>query len=352
MEALAQDVQLCWLARAAAQALGLASGRCGASGAHFAAVGGSGGELETARRLAQLVRVFVEDGSLAAEADAVAVASSFEALPGLLPDEKDGGKWCLVVVASEEWKGDAVESLVSAGIQVVLVISEKRQHRDGVDWMWGCSLHSLSDSPIDKDTLLRAHRSLDRLLSSCGWRIALEVFSWIMPTTEENADSLEIREPLFSSSGQLPFQLLLILLRWTYCHPQVAHEVGKKVRRQLELAPSRRTQRDVVDILKLGLRIWESKYSLESIQFCVPVRKPSRSSAARLEAAPSSPGSRLARLSKCQLWDAQKQFYLDRGISAWSAGTVPFGVSSSSFIAAIYASKPCLISSSLICQCL
>ncbi|DAZ92770.1 TPA: hypothetical protein N0F65_008152, partial [Lagenidium giganteum] len=44
-----------------------------------------------------------------------------------------------------------------------------------------------------------------------------------------------------------------------------------------------------------------------------------------------------SRLSRCRLWDKQKAFYCAQGISAWSNHIVPFGVSSSSFLAASYA---------------
>lgn len=44
-------------------------------------------------------------------------------------------------------------------------------------------------------------------------------------------------------------------------------------------------------------------------------------------------------LSKSNIWDRSKKFYMDMGIGAWQNGTVPYGISSSSFIARIYAEK-------------
>ena len=44
-------------------------------------------------------------------------------------------------------------------------------------------------------------------------------------------------------------------------------------------------------------------------------------------------------LSKSNVWDRSKKFYMDMGISAWQNGTVPYGISSSNFMARVYADK-------------
>ena len=44
-------------------------------------------------------------------------------------------------------------------------------------------------------------------------------------------------------------------------------------------------------------------------------------------------------LSESNVWNRSKQFYMDMGIGAWHSGTVPYGISSSSFMACMYADK-------------
>ena len=41
--------------------------------------------------------------------------------------------------------------------------------------------------------------------------------------------------------------------------------------------------------------------------------------------------------SESLIWDLQRQFYAHHGIGAWAEGKVPFGISTSSHIAAAYA---------------
>ena len=49
-------------------------------------------------------------------------------------------------------------------------------------------------------------------------------------------------------------------------------------------------------------------------------------------------GERFSPLSECSMWDDQKRFYDTEGMAAWSEGTVPYLISSSPLLAAIYAS--------------
>jgi hypothetical protein len=55
------------------------------------------------------------------------------------------------------------------------------------------------------------------------------------------------------------------------------------------------------------------------------------------KAASTSSSNAYVSLSECVLWNIQKNFYKQQGIEAWSKNLIPFGVSSSSFIAFNYA---------------
>lgn len=258
-------------------------------------------------------------------------------------------------------------SLSNAGFDLALVVARAGDAMpDAVDasrssprWPWACSLVDLAHNPDDEDALLFLQHPLDQLDIQCGWRIALEVLSWIAPpsssdSTAPGSTSEGVEQeltPLFTTAGQLPFQLLLLLLRWSFFHPSVARLLGTKLKRQLELTPASRTRCDVWNAQQLGRQLWRHLYPEEpgaATQVSLSTRTDvSASSLGCLTAATardqrtsvSASLPSLDRLSKCQLWDTQKQFYLDRGIQAWSSGVVPFGVSSSSFIAAAYASR-------------
>eukprot|EP00644_Phytophthora_capsici_P006826 jgi/Phyca11/542006/estExt2_Genewise1Plus.C_PHYCAscaffold_80283 len=134
----------------------------------------------------------------------------------------------------------------------------------------------------------------------------MEIVRWISDS-DSGTSSKRVgaeRANMFSSISQLPFQLLLLVLRWSHFHPEVLQACAKRLRRQTQLIPQVRIRQELAELQRHQAQIWTPE---------------------------------LARLSECCLWDTQKQFYKDQGIRAWSSGAIPFGVSSSSFLAAAYA---------------
>ncbi|KAG6611455.1 ankyrin repeat domain-containing protein 50 [Phytophthora cinnamomi] len=141
------------------------------------------------------------------------------------------------------------------------------------------------------------------------------------------------RATMFSTINQLPFQLLLLILRWSHFHPEIVRVCAKKLRRQTQLIPQARVRQELAELQARESKVWSGLYP--------PVDQEEVNSVAYssllfpTQSQLQSP--KLDRLSKCHLWDTQKQFYKDQGIRAWSSGAIPFGVSSSSFLAAGYA---------------
>ncbi|KAJ0396425.1 hypothetical protein P43SY_007750 [Pythium insidiosum] len=140
--------------------------------------------------------------------------------------------------------------------------------------VWVCLRHLLTVKESDSAPCIKIFRSagvavapqelrdtmrpIRELLEQCGWRLALEL---LQPHSPESDDSKSGFLSMTSSISHMPFQVLLLILRWTRFHDRVYHA----------------------------------------------------------------------------LWDAQKQFYRELGIRAWSDNIIPFGVSSSSYLARQYA---------------
>ncbi|OWZ15841.1 hypothetical protein PHMEG_00010446 [Phytophthora megakarya] len=139
----------------------------------------------------------------------------------------------------------------------------------------------------------------------------------------------------------LPFQLLLLVLRWSHFHPELVRAVDKKFRRQISLIPQARIQRELVDLQRREMHIWTRLYpSADSVEESIQIWQQEHVMSPLLlgtltQSQELSP--QFGRISECRLWDTQKQFYKDQGIRAWSSGAIPFGVSSSSFLASTYA---------------
>lgn len=378
---LQRELLLCWLAQTVAQVAERAAVARGVSAVAFACVGPRDSLLlSTTRSLARLVTAFTSvsvsvtwqtrGGGAPLRVDCEDVVSVDELEQAARPQAGGGVERRMLVVLARGVNNQSSNSsaaLRAAGFDLVMTVtSVDVGDLEAGGWPWRCTLTSLTHRPNEEDELLFLRHPLEQLEVQCGWRVALEVLSWIpsrgdasIPASNGAEHSIE---PLFTTASQLPFQLVLLLLRWSFFHPSVARILGKKLRRQLELTPAARTRRDVWAAQRLGQQLWahlypdEPQVSLSARTAASAPSTPASSTASAVEklspppALPALPG--LDRLSKCQLWDAQKQFYLDRGIQAWSSGVVPFGVSSSSFIAATYARtsaarSTCLSSQSL-----
>ncbi|KAG7388565.1 hypothetical protein PHYPSEUDO_012202 [Phytophthora pseudosyringae] len=185
---------------------------------------------------------------------------------------------------------------------------------------------------------------LDWLRDQCGWRFVMEIVRWVPESKGAVTNGDEVfgaaRATMFSSINQLPFQLLLLVLRWSHFHPELVRACAKKLRRQTQLLPQARVRREIAELHRLETDIWSGLYPSADVPeqtLTVQSKQEVKTSPLFLATSCSSVSPKLARLSECCLWDTQKQFYKDQGIRAWSSGAIPFGVSSSSFLAAAYA---------------
>ncbi|CAI5727395.1 unnamed protein product [Peronospora effusa] len=185
---------------------------------------------------------------------------------------------------------------------------------------------------------------LDCLRDQCGWHFVMEIVRWVANSTEyainEEKTFGAARATMFSSINQLPFQLLLLVLRWSHFHPQLLRACATKLQRQTQLIPQARVRRELAAMQRREVKLWNSLYPLtEAMEETTNWKEELSSSLLALNTSSRSQATslKLARLSKCCLWGTQKQFYKNQGIRAWTSGTIPFGVSSSSFLAASYA---------------
>ncbi|KAE8993790.1 hypothetical protein PR001_g19530 [Phytophthora rubi] len=144
---------------------------------------------------------------------------------------------------------------------------------------------------------------------------------------------------MFSTINQLPFQLLLLILRWSHFHPEIVRACAKKLRRQTQLIPHARVRQELADLQVRESKLWGGVYPTtdQKDENLAAYEKLEQTSSLFFLDTPAEASNKLSRLSECCLWDTQKQFYKDQGIRAWSSGAIPFGVSSSSFLAAAYA---------------
>jgi len=191
-------------------------------------------------------------------------------------------------------------------------------------------------------TLSFLAQPLDCLRDQCGWHFVLEIVRWSSDTTQDATEAFgAARAPMFPTINQLPFQLLLLVLRWSHFHPELVQICAKKLARQTQLIPQARVRRELAALQERQVRLWSGLYpSAHTAPGREPASKQENAASSLFLHASSRPQEvpeTLVRLSKCRLWDTQKQFYKDQGIRAWSSGLIPFGVSSSSFLAAAYA---------------
>lgn len=179
-------------------------------------------------------------------------------------------------------------------------------------------------------------RPLTRLWTQCGWRFAIEMMEQSKPGQHDSKSSLFV-----SSVARMPFQMLLLVLRWSYFHPRVLGLLGKAFERKLQLIPQQRHRDAIRWLLQRNAALWpQQALSDRELLEALPssaVAAHSVAAAAPLVFTYREEHDARQRLSKCRLWDVQKQFYVEHGIRAWSDSLIPFGVSSSSFLAAAYA---------------
>lgn len=178
-------------------------------------------------------------------------------------------------------------------------------------------------------------RPLTRLWAQCGWRFAIEMITQSQPDHRgANSSSLFV-----SSVARMPFQMLLLVLRWSYFHPRVLGLLGKAFERKLQLIPQQRHRDAIRSLLMRNTALWPHDVVSDRgmVEATASITVAGRSSAAPLVFTCRDDQNTHQRLSKCRLWDVQKQFYVEHGIRAWSDSLIPFGVSSSSFLAAAYA---------------
>lgn len=201
---------------------------------------------------------------------------------------------------------------------------------------------------------LEARVALVRPLKQLGSQVGLRLVMEIARQTVFQADcesssragsgggssSSRPKLPMLASVAHMPFQLLLQMLRWSHFHPVILQAVAKPFERKLCLIPQARIRDAIARLRDEELAIWSR------VDACAPVPaavgllidcEPVLSGLGLSLPIDDSAHADQRGLSECQLWDIQKQFYVAQGIHAWSDGIVPFGVSSSSFLAAVYA---------------
>ncbi|KAF0716600.1 Aste57867_2760 [Aphanomyces stellatus] len=139
--------------------------------------------------------------------------------------------------------------------------------------------------------------------------------------------------------SSVPLQLALVALRLTKYNPAVFGHYLPVIRKKMRLLTTQRQFNNLLTELKRVL-LWSPSES-DVRAFFDHVAPLSCSSNAMLFAnAPSEDArtlSLLSRLSQSQVWTTQQTFYKQQGMRAWSSNIVPYGVSSSMFIAQAYA---------------
>jgi hypothetical protein len=188
-------------------------------------------------------------------------------------------------------------------------------------------------------------RPLKQLSVQCGWRFVLEIAKSAVfcPRDAAAVTSSTSSPSLFTSLSQLPFQLMLLVLRWSHFHPRLVDALAKPFERKLRLIPQVRIRDAVARLQRQQLALWSDLYPtakpLEDGLLSLSLLGASSTMNAMLDIPTRDNTSfqKLERVAQCHLWQVQKQFYLQQGINAWSDGIIPFGVSSSSFLAATYA---------------
>ncbi|GLD96472.1 hypothetical protein PINS_up005155 [Pythium insidiosum] len=214
------------------------------------------------------------------------------------------------------------------------------QDAGGVDMTPSINILRSTDSVITPQELRDTLRPIRELLEQCGWRLALEL---LQPPPAHNAATKASSSflAMTASINHMPFQVLLLILRWTRFHDRVYALLHRPFQRKLALLPQSRVREDVHALHQRYQPRWASLSDPSTSEIPVSARsnRPTALSFSAFDAPTDavSASHHLVRLSSSALWDAQKAFYRELGIRAWSDNIIPFGVSSSSYLARQYA---------------
>jgi hypothetical protein len=138
--------------------------------------------------------------------------------------------------------------------------------------------------------------------------------------------------------SSLPLQLALVVLRLTQYSPSILLRYLPLFEKKIpQLTTSRLLHNIQVELHRVTR--WPSLPPAVASFLArkISPKRPGHSDNQRLFADMPLPTADMRPLSKSEIWSAQKAFYRQQGIGAWSANLVPYGVSSSMFIAEAYA---------------
>ncbi|OQR88155.1 hypothetical protein ACHHYP_07303 [Achlya hypogyna] len=138
----------------------------------------------------------------------------------------------------------------------------------------------------------------------------------------------------------VPLQLALVVLRLLHYSPSIFLQYLSLLAKKI---PSLTTSRLRANVRTELLRVFRWPHVPEAIVTFLhndtvfqPTEKPAGPPTQLFEDAPPSTDG-LSPVSVSPVWASQKDFYRAHGLAAWSANLVPYGVSSSMFIAEAYA---------------
>ncbi|KAG6967822.1 hypothetical protein JG688_00006117 [Phytophthora aleatoria] len=348
------DLTQCWLAQALVLVLERAATQC-QTNRHILVSVGAATIAEQGAVLSALVRAFLrrDEALVACNNDCYTHVDNIGELQQLPLDQVTDGMFIVVYAPCEdkaavmqvEEMTSTLQNSLETGILLVLhnpiglLGLEARNRGAASSTMYHLSRIGAAESENYWETSLKfIAQPLDCLRDQCGWHFVMEIVRWISGSVENKETFGAARATMFSTINQLPFQLLLLVLRWSHFHPQLIRACAKKLRRQTQLIPQARVRRELVDLQRREEQIWIGLYpSAEPVEEITMVLKQEPILSPLFIDTLQEISPKLGRLSECSLWNTQKQFYKDQGIRAWSSGKIPFGVSSSSFLAAAYA---------------
>ncbi|KAF1783462.1 Tetratricopeptide-like helical domain [Phytophthora cactorum] len=342
------DLTQCWLAQALVHVLERAATQC-QTNRHILVSVGAATIAEQGAVLSALVRAFLrrDEALVACNNDCYTHVDNIGELQQLPLDQVTDGMFIVVYAPCEdkaavmqvEEMTSTLQNSLETGILLVLhnpiglLGLEARNRGAASSTMYHLSRIGAAESENYWETSLKfIAQPLDCLRDQCGWHFVMEIVRWISGSVENKETFGAARATMFSTINQLPFQLLLLVLRWTYsCLRQKAPETNAA-------HPQARVRRELVDLQRREEQIWIGLYpSAEPVKEITMVLKQEPILSPLFIDTLQEISPKLGRLSECSLWNTQKQFYKDQGIRAWSSGKIPFGVSSSSFLAAAYA---------------
>ncbi|RHY22398.1 hypothetical protein DYB25_007977 [Aphanomyces astaci] len=181
-------------------------------------------------------------------------------------------------------------------------------------------LHTPEDLPLDVQQFIV--RPLQSPLHVWGPTVAAEVMQF-------NDDVASV-----------PLQLALVVLRLTQFDPQVFLRYLPVLTKKL---PRLTTARHFLSLMTelQQVQLWSPTDPAIAAFFnqMPTLHQPTSTNAMLFRSGPPKAivPATLSTLSKSRVWATQQAFYKAQGMAAWSSNTVPYGVSSSMFLAAAYA---------------